>query len=61
MPPHRYLIDRRIARAKQLLVDAAVTVTEAGAAVGFRDTSSFTTAFRRHAGITPSIYRRSLD
>ena len=61
MPPHRYLISRRIEHAKLLLADAAVTVTEVGIAVGFGDTSSFTTAFRRHAGITPSVYRRSLS
>lgn len=60
MPPHRYLTSRRIEHAKLLLADAAVTVTEVGVAVGFSDTSSFTTAFRRLAGITPSVYRRSL-
>jgi AraC-like DNA-binding protein len=59
IPPHRYLTSRRIERAKLLLADATVSVTEAGVAVGFGDTSSFTTAFRRHAGITPSVYRRS--
>jgi len=29
-------------------------------AVGFSETSSFTSAFRKTAGLTPTAYRRSL-
>jgi AraC family transcriptional regulator len=61
MPPHRYLTSRRVARAKTLLADPATSVTQVGVAVGFGDTSAFTTAFRRHTGVTPTSYRRSLD
>lgn len=60
-PPHRYLTRRRIARAKALLADASKSVTEVGIAVGFAETSAFTTVFRKHTGITPTAYRRSLD
>jgi methylphosphotriester-DNA--protein-cysteine methyltransferase len=28
---------------------------------GFSETSSFTTTFRKHAGLTPTAYRRSLE
>jgi AraC family transcriptional regulator len=59
-PPHRYLTGRRILRAKELLANPARTVTEIGRQVGFRETSSFTAAFRRAAGLTPSAYRRQL-
>jgi AraC family transcriptional regulator len=60
-PPHRYMIGRRIERAKTLLAGADRSVTEIGLTVGFSETSSFTSAFRRHTGVTPTAYRRGLD
>jgi AraC family transcriptional regulator len=59
-PPHRYLSGRRIERARTLLVESASSVTEIGLAVGFHETSSFTTAFRKATGQTPTAYSRSL-
>jgi AraC-like DNA-binding protein len=38
----------------------ARTVTEVGLMLGFAETSSFTTSFRRSVGVTPSDYRRSV-
>jgi AraC family transcriptional regulator len=46
--------------AKTLLAESALSVTEIGLAVGFRETSSFTAAFRKATGQTPSAYRRGL-
>jgi AraC family transcriptional regulator len=60
VPPHRYHIQRRIERAKMLLAKSAMSVTEVGAAMGFSETSSFTSTFRRLTGITPSAYSRQL-
>ena len=59
-PPHRYHSSHRIERARTLLVESASSVTEIGLAVGFHETSSFTTAFRKATGQTPTAYRRSL-
>jgi AraC family transcriptional regulator len=59
-PPHRYHSSCRVERAKALLVESASSVTEIGLAVGLRETSSFTTAFRKATGQTPTAYRRSL-
>jgi len=59
-PPHRYHTGRRIERAKALLAKSAQSVTEIGLTMGFSETSSFSTAFRRETGLTPSSYRRSL-
>ena len=59
-PPHRHHTGRRIERAKTLLAESVSSVTEIGLAVGFRETSSFTTAFRKATGQTPTAYRRSL-
>jgi AraC family transcriptional regulator len=60
MPPHRYHTSRRIERAKTLLAKPEPSVTDIGLKVGFSQTSSFTAAFRRATGVTPTAYYRSL-
>jgi len=59
-PPLRYHGSRRIERAKQLLAGTDLPVTEIGLALGYSETSSFTAAFRRATGLTPTTYRRGL-
>src|ERR1700730_4390920 len=60
VPPHRYHIGRRMERAKDLLAVTGLSVTEIGIDIGFRETSSFTAAFHKFTGHTPSEYRRHL-
>ncbi len=60
IPPHQYHSSRRIEHAKMLLARPTCSVTEIGLALGFSTTSSFTAAFRKAAGRTPTEYRRSL-
>jgi AraC family transcriptional regulator len=59
-PPHRYLTGRRIERAKSLLADRKLSVTDIGFDIGFSEASAFASAFRKVTGETPSDYRRSL-
>jgi AraC family transcriptional regulator len=61
MPPHRFHASRRIERAKQLLANRELPVTTIALDVGFSETSTFTAAFHRLTGQTPSHYRRNLD
>jgi AraC family transcriptional regulator len=61
VPPHRYHINRRIEQAKMLLAEVTPCVTEIGLRLGFSDTSSFSTAFRKAIGLTPTAYHRSLQ
>jgi AraC family transcriptional regulator len=61
MPPHRYHANRRIERAKQLLANRELSVTTIALDIGFSGTSTFTAAFHRLTGETPSHYRRNLD
>jgi AraC family transcriptional regulator len=56
--PHRYHSARRIDHARLLLQRTALSVTEIGVQTGFRETSSFTRAFRGFTGFTPTEYRR---
>ncbi|HTV37999.1 MAG TPA: AraC family transcriptional regulator [Xanthobacteraceae bacterium] len=61
VPPHRYHINHRIERAKTLLVNTALSITEMAIALGFSETSSFSTAFREATGAAPTEYRRALE
>jgi AraC family transcriptional regulator len=61
MPPHRYHMERRMDRARSLLRRSAFSVTQIGSQIGFRETSSFTRAYRRFTGVTPGKYRRSFE
>lgn len=56
--PHRYLLRRRIERAKELLRSTGLSVTEVSRAVGFRSHGSFSTAFRALVGESPRDYAR---
>jgi AraC family transcriptional regulator len=58
VPPHRYHMARRMDCARNLLRKLTLSVTEIGIQTGFRETSSFTRAFRRFTGLTPTEYRR---
>ena len=59
LPPHRYHSNRRIEHAKRLLAEAAPSVTDVGRIVGYSETSSFTAAFHKATGFTPTAYRRT--
>jgi AraC family transcriptional regulator len=61
MPPHRYHASRRMERAKQLLAKRELSITTIAIESGFSDTSTFTAAFHRLTGETPSHYRRNLE
>jgi AraC-like DNA-binding protein len=57
--PHQYLVGLRIARAKELLRNSDLSITEICVVVGFESLGSFSTLFRKVAGISPSAYRVS--
>lgn len=55
--PYQYVIECRIERAKQLLSNSNLSITEICHAVGFDNQSHFTKLFRRYVAITPKKYR----
>jgi AraC-like DNA-binding protein len=55
--PHQYLMHRRINKAKELLANSTLPVTEICLAVGFESLGSFSTLFRNTVGWPPSVYR----
>jgi AraC-like DNA-binding protein len=56
--PHQYLIDRRIEKAKELLRQRRLTVTDVCFEVGFQSLGSFSTLFRQRVGDAPVNYRQ---
>lgn len=59
IPPHRYLIERRILRSKELLLDRNRTIASIAFEVGFSSHSHFTLNFRKATGMTPTQFRRN--
>jgi AraC family transcriptional regulator len=59
VPPHKYHVIRRIERAKQLLSDPSLSMTEIGGILGFSDSASFSASFRRVARVSPTQHQRS--
>jgi len=60
LPPHQFVILRRVERAKQLLqTGGGFSLAEVAARVGFSDQSQFTHHFKRLVGVTPGQFRMS--
>jgi AraC family transcriptional regulator len=60
LPPHQYVIARRVERAKQLLqAGTNLSLVEIAASAGFSDQSQFCHHFKRVVGVTPRQFRRS--
>lgn len=57
-PFHKYLVGMRLERARELLVDHAIPVTDVAEAVGFSGLSHFSRAFTQRFGVSPSQIRK---
>ena len=55
LPPHAYLVGRRVDRARRLLL-AGLPVAGVAAAAGFYDQAHLTRTFRRYLGTTPAKF-----
>src|ERR1700722_11153469 len=58
MAPHRWLIGRRIERAKDLLRQTTTPIADIAIQSGFADQTAFARTFRQEMGITPGQWRR---
>ncbi|GAA6620082.1 helix-turn-helix domain-containing protein [Scytonema sp. NUACC26] len=59
-PPHRYILQRRIERAKVLLKVTRFSSAEIAYQVGFSNPSHFTSQFRKLTGVTPKQFRDTI-
>jgi AraC family transcriptional regulator len=56
--PHEYLLQLRVARARELLRQRSRSLAEIAFSTGFASQAHFTTVFRRFTGATPAAWRR---
>lgn len=59
-PPRRWLMNRRFARACELLATSSLSVTEIAHRCGFASSQHLATVMRRRHATTPSTYRRQV-
>jgi AraC family transcriptional regulator len=60
-PPHQYLIEQRVERARVLLQDPNLSLIDVALIVGFNSQSHLNDHFRRIVGITPARYRSEMQ
>lgn len=60
MPPYAWLAQYRVARARVLL-ERGCGLAETAASTGFADQAHLTRWFRRVVGVTPGVYRNSVQ
>jgi AraC family transcriptional regulator len=58
--PYQFLLHQRVERARSLMSDPHIPLTQVALASGFADQHHLARVFRRVTGLTPSSYRRSL-
>ena len=58
MPPHQWLLQRRIDNAMSLMGDRSLPLAEVALGAGFADQSHFTRSFGRRMGVSPGAWRR---
>jgi AraC family transcriptional regulator len=56
--PHRYVLERRLERAKEMLRGTDTPIVEVALAVGFSSQSHLSNWFLRQVGVSPAVYRR---
>jgi AraC family transcriptional regulator len=57
-PPYKWLIERRVDMARDLMTNSRLPLAEIATQCGFADQSAFNRSFKRIHGVTPGIWRR---
>jgi AraC-like DNA-binding protein len=56
--PYNWLIERRVDKAKDLMMNSRLPLTDIAARCGFTDQSGLNRSFKRIHGVSPGIWRR---
>ncbi|MET9406290.1 helix-turn-helix domain-containing protein [Streptomyces sp. NPDC002935] len=59
LPPMRWLLDARLARARELLESGDLTIEAIARHCGLGTPANFRTLFKAHVGVPPSVYRET--
>ena len=57
MSPGEFLTRQRMCKAKELLMDSNISITDIGHRLGYSSSQYFSTIFKKYAGITPKQFR----
>jgi AraC family transcriptional regulator len=57
--PHSYLANLRLEKARKLLLETTLSISEIAANVGYQSQSHFTRVFRSVTGVTPRAFRNA--
>ena len=57
-PPYRWLIERRVDRARDLMTNTRLPLADIAAQCGFADQSALTRSFKQIRGVSPGHWRR---
>lgn len=58
--PRDFIIDARLSRARHLLAETSLTISQIAETLGFQNVFFFSRQFRQKTGLPPSAYRQSL-
>ncbi len=58
--PMNYLLSVRIDRAKEMLTDSDLKISDIALSIGFSNQQRFNEIFKKHTGITPLQYRKGI-
>ncbi|MEV3904957.1 AraC family transcriptional regulator [Mycobacterium sp. NPDC050551] len=61
MPPMQYVLQWRLATARELLRSGRLSTAQIAQRVGYQSPTAFSTAFARHTGCTPTEYARRMQ
>ena len=57
--PKRYIITRKLSKAKQLLSETDMSINEVAASVGYTDALNFSKLFKQNTGYSPKAFREA--
>ena len=57
-PPYKWLLERRVDRARDLMMNSRLPLADIATQCGFADQSALNRSFKRIHGITPGMWRR---
>ncbi len=57
--PSEYILDLRLARARDLLLSTNMEISRVGVSCGYKDQYFFSKIFKKHMGISPQEYRKT--